>query len=334
MDNAGLAAGPMMVVKRKIIHPADNIMGLGPRKIFWLDVSDVDPNTDARTAISTIKIDMVYNELKGIIDWGIQLAEIVTSMPMVLQGQMGPSVPDTFSGQQMFANNASTVLRRLARLFCDRIIDPHFRRTYIYLLLYGPDESEKGDFQIDANWSLAMIEQDIQKQELMQFGQMVLEPRYKKDPSKWMNEMLKARHLDPKLMDYDDEEWQQIVEKLSQPPADSSVEVATIRAQAEQMKKQSDEKTKQAELQFEQIENEKQRQFELILKGVEAELEQAAQSGDMKKAMDAIKARLADTVMKLNTQKELAGVNASAKLMSKPPTEPRGKATTGNSWQQ
>jgi hypothetical protein len=326
MDNAGLAAAPMLVMLRGVV-PADGLPpGLGPRRVYVLD-ADADAITNAANAIGAIKIDMMVNEFMTIIRLGIQIAEITTSMPMMMQGQMGPSVPDTAAGQQLFQTNAGTVLRRLARLFDDNITEPRIRRDYKWLLIHGPDDREKGDFQIDARGSSALVERELQNQELMGLLRAFLDPRYGKDPIKGMDEYLKSRHFDPKRFEFEDEEWQQMLQNWQQmqqsQQGDPRIEVAQLRAQTEQQK-----------LQSQQQENERDRQFDLMMKSVEFELEQAQQSGDMKKALDGIKARLADTVMRLRTQEKLAGMSAPAKLMNTPPTEPPQQAQPGQSYVQ
>jgi DNA-directed RNA polymerase alpha subunit len=59
---------------------------------------------------------------------------------------------------------------------------------------------------------------------------------------------------------------------------------------------------------------------------------QYANANSMK--LEEVKARLAETAMKLNATKELAGMKASADLMPKPPIEPPGKAPAGQSFQK
>jgi hypothetical protein len=72
------------------------------------------------------------------------MMEDSTGLPMLLQGQLGKA-PDTVGGMTMLNNNASAVLRRLARTFDDCVTEPHIRRYYAWLLQYGEDD-EKGDF--------------------------------------------------------------------------------------------------------------------------------------------------------------------------------------------
>lgn len=340
MDNAGLAGGPMLVFRQGIVTPADNQYVIAPRKIWFID-QDADEMANANNAIGVVKVDMLVNELTAVINLALRFAEDVTGLPMLLQGQMGNKTPDTLGGMQMLNNNSSTVLRRLARLFDDRVTEPHVRRYYDFLLQYEEDASLKGDYCIDARGSSALVERDLQNQAIMQMGSIIVNPVFGKDPKKWMDEMLKAQRLDPKRFEYDDEQWQQIVENMSKPKPDSSVEVAQIRAQAqtqvaevnaqakqtaEEMKSQLTQALEQMRQQFNLQENNAERALKLVLANAERD-------GKMSITVEEIKAALADTAMKLRGQFILSDQKQAAEAMT-PPTEPAGRAKPGRSFEQ
>ena len=333
MDNAGIAAGPMLVFRQGVVYPAEGTMSLGPRKVFYI-AEDADEIADVTKAIGTIKVDMLVAELMEIIKLGLQFAEDVTGLPMLLQGQMG-TAPDTVGGMTMLNNNASAVLRRLARLFDDRITEPHVRRYYYWLLQYG-DDDEKGDYCIDARGSSALVERDIQNQELGQMATIVLDPRFGLDPRKWVQEYLKSRHFDPKRFEFDDDKWKQIVEQMSQGPQDPRAAIAKMQVDHKErmvlFESQTQEKFIAAEAQLAAIEADKDRQFELIEKAMDAELALRKQTGERAMSVDEIKAMLAKTVMQLRTQKELSVMGARAKQVTKPPTEPKGRAPAGQAF--
>lgn len=321
MDNAGLAGGPMIVINRALIEPANGVWELVARKI-WFAKEDAETE-DVRKAISYIDAPMVQQALEAIIMLGLKFAEDVTGLPMLMQGQQG-TAPETVGGMQILNNNAGTVLRRVARLFDDLVTEPHVRRYYAYLLQWGEDE-DKGDFMIDARGSSALVERDLQNQQIMQMGQMILNPVFGKDPKKWMDEYLKSQKLDPKRFAYEDEEWQALVEQMSQPQQDGSVEAANIRAQAMiEIQKMRD------------AEAERDRDLEIAFKGLDREIEAAGLQGGRADVLDKIKASLAETVLKLRTQKELSGIESPAgtRQLSAPPTEPAGRASNGNAFQQ
>lgn len=325
MDNAGLASGVMLVFKQGTVYPADGVVGIAPRKM-WYIAEDADGMEDATKAIGQIKVDMLVSEMMEIIQLGLKLAEDVTGLPMLLQGQQGKA-PDTVGGMQMLNNNASAVLRRLARLFDDRVTEPHVRRYYDWLLQYGEDD-EKGDYCIDARGSSALVERDLQNQAVAQMGNIVLDPRFGLDPKKWAQEFLKSQRLDAKRFAFDDEKWQQIVEKMAQGPQDPRMAIAELKMQSEERQRQFDAALREVEMRFEESENERDRQLEYIVTEME-------QTGKASISLTDLKGKLADTTIKVRAQREMADKDRQndARQVATPPTEPKGRAKPGRAYQ-
>ena len=192
-DNAALSSAPQIVRMRGVVEPADGIDNIVPRKVWW-----VDPNTpvdDIRKAFMAIQIPTMQQELLNIAQFALEQAETVTGMPMLMQGKLGAS-PGTVGGMEMLNNNASSVLRRIATLFDDGLTEPHIRRYYEWLLIYGDDE-EKGQFEIDARGSTSLVDRDVQRRAILSLGAVVTNPAYGVDPELWMMAALKANKVDP-----------------------------------------------------------------------------------------------------------------------------------------
>lgn len=334
MDNAGIGAGPMLVMRQGMMKPADDQWEIAPRKV-WFIAEDADTRQRLEDAIGYVKVDILVNEMLAIIELGLKFAEMVTGMPMLLQGQMSKSTPDTLGGQQLFNNNAGITARRIAKLFDDRITEPQIEAFYEWLLLYGEEEDEKGDYIIDATGSSALVERELQNQELTNMGLMVLDPRYGKDPEKWMNEWLKSRHFDPKNFTLDEEKKEQIEANMQAGPADSSLEIATIRDETDRWKKGVDAQLREMEIVTEVQQKEAERELKLLLATLENEMKAVELQGDGKINADKIKAALAQTTMRLNTQARLSGINAAATpQVARPATEPAGRAPAGAAFQK
>ena len=356
MDNSGLTSGPQIVLRRGSITPADGKWVLTPRKMWFAnDDSDV---TDVRATFQVFDIPARQAELERVVQFALKMAEDVTGMPAMLQGQ-ATHAPDTVGGMQMLQNNAGTVLRRIARLFDDRVTEPHIRRYYEYLMLYGEDDGAKGDFQIDARGSTALVERDLQNQAIAQMGSLVGNPAFGIDPEKWFTEMLKSQRLDPERFRMDE---QKRAAMQNQPaPEAPQVAAAKIRAEADlqkvQMVVQKDVQIAQTDAQVtmerarldtdrdavyvqaqanrDQIAAEakaeelRMRREELVLKRDLAMLDYANAN---KVTLDKIKADLAKKAMEIQATKELAGVKAPADRLPKPPVEPPGVAPVGESF--
>jgi hypothetical protein len=331
MDNAGISSGPQIVFKLGVVRPADGVMQITPRKVWYIE-ANADAQ-DLNNLFRTYNIDSKQEELMGIVQFGLKLAEDVTGLPLLLQGQQGKA-PDTLGGMQMLNNNSSTVLRRLAKLYDDCITEPHIRRYYVFLLQYGEDDDEKGDFQIDARGSSALVERDIQNQAIAQMGNLVLNPAFKIDPSKWIIEHLKSQRLDPKRFQYTDQEWQQVQQNMANQPSDPKIAVAQINADLKKWTEQFQAQLKNAEMHFESQQQERDRQKDIFI----AEINNASKEAV---SLDDLKARLADTTMKLRTQRDLSQQSDAIDLHKHstpqalpPPTEPAGKAPTGQAFQR
>lgn len=205
MDNAALSSGPQIVMVRGVVTPTDGDYALSPLKTWWADAeTSID---DIRKAFMAIDIPTRQSELQNIQQFALKMAEDVTGLPMLMQGQQGKA-PDTVGGMEILNANANTVLRAIARQFDESLTEPHIRRYYDWVMLYG-DEDEKGDFQIDARGSTALIERDVQRQSILQMGPLTLEPRYGLDPEMWAEEALRANKVDPERLKLSDEKRQQ-----------------------------------------------------------------------------------------------------------------------------
>lgn len=346
MDNAGLAGGPQIVLRRNAIEPADGTWTLAPRK-FWFAKEDADVRA-VQDSILAINIPSMQPQLMEIINFAMKMAEDVTGLPMLLQGQLGKA-PDTVGGMQMLTNNANSVLRRIARGYDDCITEPHIRRYYDWIMQYGPDEC-KGDFTIDARGSTALVERDIQNQQIMQMGQLVMNPAFGLSPSKWIKEALLAQRLDPRKFELDEQEKQAMAQRP--PPEAPQVAVAKIRAQTDMQKTQmqlqadmemakmdSDRDLLYAQAQAEKVRvDAMSRREELILKREIAYLTAQVQKGI---EVDSNKVRLAETAAKLRTQKELSLLSMRADAYkhvtpkaASPAVEPAGRAAPGKGFQQ
>ena len=323
MENAGLSAKPMLAVLRKYLNPTDGTWELYGGKVF--EVTDDADVRDVKAAIMTLQIDSRQAELMGIIQFLKQLAEDITGQPLLLQGQMGKA-PDTVGGMTILNNNASVTKRRIARQFDDQVIEPGIRRYYDYLMQYGEDEEEKGLYVIDARSSSVLVERDIQNKNMIQLLGASTNPAYGADPRKAYAETCRAMKIDPKRLQYDDEQWRKIQENAAKQPPDPRIAAAQINAE-------SKERLLAGEMQMDAIESAKDRQLELMLAAIDAELDTKQQAGDRAISLDDVKGMLAATVMKLRTQKELA-FSPKPKQVASPAIEPRGRAPAGQAFQR
>lgn len=210
-------------------------------------------------------------------------------------------------------------------------------RYYEWLLMYGEDDSMKGDFTIDARGSSVLVERDAQAQILTQYMVGIsVNPAYGLDPELVMKEALKSQRFDAEKLLLSEDKKAEMAKRP--PPVDPRIEVAKINSQTkiklEEMddKDQADHAAAQAQLQMSQQQfDSAMRQWE---KNVDLALEQAKLQAGRELSTNEQKVVLAREAMKLRTQVALAmKANRSAPQVANPSMEPQGKAKPGSAFQ-
>jgi hypothetical protein len=336
MDNAGLSAGPQIIIDRNKVIPANGKYEITPRKV-WYSKMDEDVG-DVRTAFMIVSIETRQEELMNILQFWLKEAEDVTGMPMLLQGQQGKA-PDTVGGMEMLNNNGSSVLRRLARTFDDRVTEPHIGRYYEWLLLYGPDEA-KGDFTVDARGSSALVERDSQAQQLVQLLGLSVNPAYGIDPEQTMEEVLKSWRLDPKAVQLSDEKKAEMANQ--QPPPDPRIQIAQINAKVKEDEIVAEAQIEKMKMQGASADAQQERDLKRWIAMTEAQLADASLTADQRNNLDDLKATLTGVALKIKAQTDLAMADHTVDIhkhnnpspIMPPPVQVPGRAPNGKAFEQ
>lgn len=332
LDNAGISAGGQIVIDTSVITPADGEMGMSPHKIWYLNGDG--ERLSVSDAFGLFRVDNVTGELMKIVELAMRLGEEATSIPLITQGQSGPTTPDTFGAAQLQNNNANQLLRSIGYTFDDHVTEPETRKYYEWLLL-DPDvpDDEKGDWTIDAHGSNALVEQALQNQFIPTLASLVLNPAYGFSPKKWAEMLVRANKLQPKDFQYSEEEQAKL--DAQPPPAAPAIEVAKIRAAV-------DEKKIAAATADTQADNERQDRaltveatvalHELQMKHDLALLDYA--NRNQIKLADA-KAQLAKTAMTLQAQERMSREKLKpTPQVARALAEPPGRAPDGQAFTQ
>lgn len=351
LNNAGISAGPQIIINQTAVRPANNEWVVTPNKIWYASQDGV--MEDVRKAFVSFNVTNTGEQLMRVIEYGMKLGEESTSIPLVTQGMSGPTTPETLGATQLQNNNANQLLRNIGYTFDDYITEPLVTMFYEYLLL-DPNvpEDEKGDLKINAHGSIAMVERSIQDQTIAQMTPLATNPVFGVNPKKWFAILAQSKHLDPRMFQYTADE-QAKIDATPQPPP-PAVQVAQIKAQVDQAHMQLEQKLAQdeaalareiAQLEIqsaqaiEQLRNETaklrskldtdrdtayvnaeasraqasftQKMEELKLKRELAIMDYASKH---QTTLDQVKAKLADTAMKLRVQKELAAAETSLEV--------------------
>jgi hypothetical protein len=360
LTNAGNSAGVQILIDNEVLVPADGQWTVTPNKIWYKAAGAVID--DIRKIFQAIEMPDRQQTMMNIIEYAFRLAEESTNIPLISQGQSGPSTPDTYGAAQLQNNNANQLLRNIAATVDDNCTEPLVTDFYEWLLL-DPDvpNDEKGDYQVNAHGSTALVERSIQDQTYANLIVPALNPAYGLNPKLTMAEFLKSKRIDPRFVSLTEEEVQRMSQQ--QAPVAPQIEAAKIRAEVEmkktemtlgakaqesQVETQVDMRRIQAEMdrdltyvtaETERTQSEHQaRMAELQVK---RELEMLKYANQNKVTLDNIKADLAKEAMRLRTQKELAGAAQQIDLhkhhtpqVATPAVEPPGRAQPGQAFQQ
>lgn len=366
LNNAGISAGPQIVITQGVITPADGRWELTPNKVWYM--KDDGTMDDVAKAFISFSFPNVGQQIMQIVEYGMRLAEESSSIPLVTQGLSGQTSPETYGATQLQDNNANQLLRSIAATFDNYITKPLVTSYYEWYLL---DESvpaeDKGEFVIHAQGSLALVEKAIQDRSIVELQPIFDNPKYMFNPKKVGALIARSRRLNPAELQYTEEEQRKIEE--TPPPPAPAVQVAQIKAEVEKMKIQTQANVEaaadasaeriaqmeaQASMEIEQI---RQQTAQLRIKMdtdrdnvyVQTQLQNAQtiyngklQELQLKKeiaisefamqqqlSIDQAKTKLADTAMKLKVQKELAVVDAKVQMKKdalKPPVQTPGRA--------
>ncbi len=166
MDNAGLSAGPQVVIDQSAIEPADGSWVLSARKV-WLRKKAIIPGTGDPFTVHNIPNNQA--DLVAIINIARQFADDETSLPVIEQrGDEGQShVTRTAMGMAMLMNAVNVVFRRVVKNFDDDMTVPNINRMYDWNMQFNRKGQIKGDFEVDARGSSVLLVREIQAQNLM-----------------------------------------------------------------------------------------------------------------------------------------------------------------------
>jgi hypothetical protein len=97
-------------------------------------------------------------------------------MPVIMQGDRTPAVPETAEGMAMLFNAASVIQRRFVRLYDDRITKPIIDGFYAHNMEFHPDDSIKGEYATVPLGSTALLEKERQSQAVLGALQLAASP--------------------------------------------------------------------------------------------------------------------------------------------------------------
>lgn len=328
MDNAGQYIGAQTVIHRQKIAPADGKWEMRGPKLWWY--TGTDDAADMGKLFAVHEIPARQEQYAAIIKMGMDFLDTETALPMLAQGEQG-NATDVLGGMNLLLNASNVLLRRSLKCFDDQFTIPHITRYVDWNMQYSKKSEIKGDFEVQARASGALMDTEIQNRSVNNLMGLATHPAFAYGMKKWdiARRIVRAMRFDPKDFVLDDEEIKLIEEDMrkQQAPGNPRIAVAQINAQAEAELEARRE-------QFEARENELERRNKLVIAAIDERLQSTQLTSAEKQTLAKIKATLASKAMEVTAQKQLSAMGARANQMPRPSVEPKGRAPTGQSFQR
>jgi len=296
-------------MKKGMVIPQNGSYEITPNKI-WLAKDDTE---DVSRAFNVFEFNSHLAELLQIAQAAMTFADQETGMPQIMGGEKG-SAPETVGGMVMLYNNANSVLRQRVKLYDDCITRPHIGRYYDWKMANDPDPEIKGDYEVDARGSTALIERDIQNQALLNLANITNNERYiphLKERAE-LSAILKAFKVNPDELMKTEDEYAQFMQQQQQaaPQQDPRIASAEMKAQTEMAKLEDNKEQRAFEAQKEQGE------YEIAMTGAsitrDLGIAKLEQDGTLTREEIAAKERLAS--LEINNERELFNAEAAIKV--------------------
>lgn len=317
LENAGMSAGPQVLMHRTRITPANGRYEITGRKLWFMSdegAADEKP-VDGRFLFQVVNVPSAQKELQAIIQYALEMADQLTNLPLMMQGDQG-SAPDTVGGMAMLEANAISPLKVKAKAYDDDLVVPHLSRYYSWGMQdpQVPDDA-KGDMQVKARGASALILRDIYAQILPQLLPMVKDPAFKLDPVKYLDELLRSNKLNPEVLKLSAEQVQAQEEAMAQnPPVDPKVEAANVLASQRDAAQKAELADRQQEREFKAAEAAMDRQLQQLLADVEFQVQSMEFAGQKEITFEQLRAMLATKSMDIKNQRELFVAERALKL--------------------
>lgn len=164
LDNAGLSAGPIMIVDTTVVKPANGSMAVEPLAVFY---SEDTYSKDLDKAIVFQNIPNNFEGLANFFNMTKAMADEQASIPAILAGIGAPTGAGDSATQMAILNqNAQSPIFYKSEDWDDNITAPFIKAMYEWVMENDPDDSIKGMYDVDVRTSTAYLRNSMQQQKL------------------------------------------------------------------------------------------------------------------------------------------------------------------------
>ena len=302
LENAGLSAGAQIAITEGALKPVNGRYEIVGRKL-WKFTPTAEMN-DITKAMAVFNIPSMQQELSAIIQFAMQMADEMTNLPQLMQGQNDregqAQAPQTFGGMTMLMNAANAPLRVIAKQFDDCIVTRHLRRYYDWGMQSDSVPKEaKGDHQIKALGSTVLVQREAAREFLVQGYQLAADPDLNIDKEKWFAALAKSYGFAVGNIQLGEDEKKQRQQQRAQaqPPQDPRVQAAMIRAKSDAETEAMRSKWQQAEIAARAEEGRNERALQASIAETQRDIQIMKSADARQRTFEQIKADLTKAAM-------------------------------------
>ena len=175
LDNAAIAGGPQVEVNRDLLDDEDDVEDIFPFRV-WVRTG-MGPEAMA-PAVRVYPIQSYVSENMQMASMIKQLGDEVTVAQSYTYGEAGKNAANTVGGLSMLMGQSNISMKDQAKMWDDGITVPFMQDLFDWNMVpkNNPRDDIKGDFQIVARGSSALVAKEVRSRSLAMFRTSTANP--------------------------------------------------------------------------------------------------------------------------------------------------------------
>lgn len=164
IDNSAISAGPMFEVIKELLAEGEDSETIAPFRVWLRKVGNA--NGAVAQAIRAIQIPNNAPALMNLASLFKQLGDEATAIPAYTHGEQDRGVARTVGGLSMLMGAANITMKDTVRNYDTGITIPAINAVYHWNMQFNPDDSIKGDYNVEARGTSSLVAKEIRAQQL------------------------------------------------------------------------------------------------------------------------------------------------------------------------
>ncbi len=198
LDNVALTSGPMLDID--VDKLPESVTMEDAKKIFPYKVNFYHSSKGGEgPAVRVNNITSNQSQLQAVFEMFRRFADEETSLPSYTHGEQGKSMNKTASGMSMLMSAANIALKSVVKNIDDFLTKPLIESLYHFTMRWSDIDEKRGDLDVVAQGSSALVAKEMQSQKLMQVMSFTANPvdGPLTDRRYLLEEYLRSNDLDP-----------------------------------------------------------------------------------------------------------------------------------------